>query len=166
MTEMARPTSAHELQDIEAVIALAKKLKTAIKSSSLPGRTAYLDQYELQAEDMPDVPLDVGWHSLPAVGHFGFGYPLAICDVLTWATELAQRHLDSLPARAISRQKDRPEVTAFVRKLAWHFMREFQQEHRTVIAHIATAVFDLTDPLDVKGVDGRLKDRSRPFAPT
>jgi hypothetical protein len=53
-----------------------------------------------------------------------------------------------------------------VRLLAWHFKREFKQEHRTAIAHIATAVFDLSDPLDVKGVEGRLKDRKGPFAAT
>lgn len=167
LAEMARPSSSQERQDIESIITQAKKLKTAIKSSSLPGRTAYLDRYELQAEDMPDVPIDVGWHTLPAVGHFGFGYPLAICEVLDWAAELAQQHLDGLPVRAVTRKKDQPEVTVFVRRLAWHFgEREFGEEHRTAIAHIANAVFDLSDPLDVKGVDGRLKDRNKPFSKT
>ena len=114
---------------------------------------------------MPPVPVDLGWHSLRA-GGYAMGYPLAVCDVLDWAVELAQQHIESLPARSLVRQKDQPELTAFVRRLAWHFNREFQQEHRTAIAHIATAVFDLTDPLDVKGVDGRLKDRKGPFAAT
>lgn len=166
LAEMARPSSSQEREDIESIISQAKRLKTAIKSSSLPGRTAYLDRYELRAEDLPDVPIDVGWHSLPAGSYFGIGYPLEICEVLDWAAELAQQHLDSRPARAITRKKDQPEVTVFVRRLAWHFGREFNEEHRTAIAHIATAVFDLSDPLDVKGVDGRLKDRKKPFATT
>lgn len=166
LAEMDRPSSSQERQDIENIVAQAKKLKTAIKSSSLPGRTAYLDRYELQCEDMPEVPLNVGWHSLPAVGHVGFGYPLAICDVLDWAADLAQRHLDTRPVRAIDRRKDQPEVTVFVRRLAWHFGREFKEEHRSAIAHIANAIFDLPDPLDVKGVEGRLKDRKKPFSAT
>lgn len=166
LEEMARPSSTQEQQDIESIIAQANKLKTAIRSSALPGRTAYLDRYELQAEDLPNVPLDVGWHTLSSRGHFGFGYPLAICDVLDWAVELAQQHLDNRPARAIARKKDQPEVTVFVRLLAWHFRREFGEEYRTAISHIASAVFDLTEPLDVKSVDGRLKDRQAPFSST
>ncbi|MDI1342420.1 hypothetical protein [Polaromonas sp.] len=166
LAEIARPSKTHESDDLTAIIKKARDLQSAIKRSSLPGRTAYLDRYELQAEDMPDVPIDVGWHTLPAVGRVGFGYPLAICEVLGWAAELAQEHLDSLPVRSLDKKKGKPEVTAFVRLLAWHFKREFKKEHRTAIAHIATAVFDLSDPLDVKGVDGRLKDRKRPFVAT
>ena len=94
------------------------------------------------------------------------GYPLAVCDVLEWAVELTQQHLESLPARSLVRQKDQPQLTAFVRHLALYFNHAFQQEHRTAIGHIASAVFDLSDPLDVKGVDGRLKDRNGPFIPT
>jgi hypothetical protein len=166
LDEMARPSKTDEMDDLKAIIQKSHDLQRAIKSSSLPGRVAYLDRYELQAEEMPAVPLDVGWHTLPAGGHGGFGYPLAICDVLGWAADLAQQHLDSLPARSLEKKKDRPEVTAFVRRLAWHFKREFKKEHRTAIAHFATAVFDLSDPLDVKGVNGRLKDRKSPFAAT
>ena len=165
LAEISRPSASEEAADLQDIIKKARDLQRAIKTSSLPGDWVRLDRFELEAEDMPPVPVDLGWHSLRAEG-YAMGYPLAICDVLDWAVELAQQHIESLPARSLVRQKDQPELTAFVRRLAWHFNREFQQEHRTAIAHIATAVFDLTDPLDVKGVDGRLKDRKRPFAAT
>jgi len=163
--EVGRPSKTDERQDIESIILQATNLQKAIKRSSLPCCWVRNFQYELKAKDMPPIPIDLGWHSLPA-GGFDIGYPLAICEVLQWASELAQQHLDGLPVRAVARHKDQPEVTAFVRLLAWHFNREFGQEHKTAIAHIATAVYDLADPLDVKSVEGRLKGRSKPFKTT
>lgn len=165
LDEISRPSATDEASDLQGIIKKARDLQRAIKTSSLPGNWVRNDRFELTAEDMPAVPVDLGWHSLRPEG-YAFGYPLAICDVLDWAVELAQHQLDNRPARSLVRQKDQPELTAFVRHLAWHFNREFKQEHRTAIAHIATAVFDLSDPLDVKGVDGRLKDRKKPFATT
>ena len=165
LCEIARPKSKAELDDIRGIIEKAAALKLAIKTSSLPGNWARMDKFELTAEDRPAIPLDVGWHSLPK-DWGGMGYPLAITDVLDWAVELAKHHLDSLPVRAVERQKDQPEVTAFVRLLAWHFNREFKSENRTAIGHITTAVFNLNEPLDVKGVEGKLKDRRLPFIPT
>lgn len=165
LSEIARPKSKAELDDIKSIIEKAAALKRAIKTSSLPGNWARMDKFELVAEDMPAIPLDVGWHSLRK-DWSGMGYPLAITDVLDWAVELAKHHLESLPVRAVERQKDQPEVTAFVRLLAWHFHREFRSEHRTAIGHITTAVFNLDEPLDVKGVEGKLKDRKPPFKPT
>jgi len=165
LAEISRPSATEEAADLQDIIKKARDLQRAIKTSSLPGDWVRLDRFELEAEDMPPVPVDLGWHSLRAEG-YAMGYPLAVCDVLDWAVELAQQHIESLPARTLVRQKDQPELTAFVRRLAWHFNREFQQEHRTAIAHIATAVFDLADPLDVKGFDGRLKGRKKPFVAT
>ena len=163
--EIARPKSKAELDDIKGIIEKALALKLAIKTSSLPGNWARMDKFELTAEDMPAIPLDVGWHSLRK-DWSGMGYPLAITEVLDWAVELAKHHLESLPVRAVERQKDQPEVTAFVRLLAWHFHREFKSENRTAIGHITTAVFNLNEPLDGKGVEGKLKDRKPPFKPT
>ena len=160
--EIARPKSKAELDDIKSIIEKAAALKLAIKTSSLPGNWARMDKFELTADDMPAIPIDVGWHSLRQ-DWSGIGYPLAITDVLDWAVELAKHHLESLPVRAVERQKDQPEVTAFVRLLAWHFHREFNAEHRTAIGHITTAVFKLYEPLDVKGVEGKLKDRKPSF---
>ena len=165
LDEISRPSATNEASDLQGIIKKARDLQRAIKTSSLPGDWVRHDRFELGAEDMPPVPVDLGWHSLRPEG-YAFGYPLAICDVLDWAVELAQHQLDNRPARSLVRQKDQPELTSFVRHLAWHFNREFKQEHRTAIAHIATAVFDLSNPLDVKGVDGRLKDRKKPFATT
>jgi hypothetical protein len=165
LAETSRPTATHEAADLQTIIDTARDLQRAIKTSSLPGDWVRLDQLELSAEDMPTVPVDLGWHSLRPEGYEG-GYPLAIYDVLALAAELAQQHLDSLPARALVRQKDQPEVTAFVRRLAWHFNREFEQEHRTAIGHITTAVFRLETPMDAKGVDVRLKPRKAPVAKT
>ena len=163
LAEVSRPTSTHEVADIKSVIKKARALQSAIKNSSLPGNWVRLDHFELEAEDMPSVPLDLGWHSLRSEGYAN-GYPLAIFDVLEWAIELAQNHMDSLPVRALERHKEQPELTAFVRLLAWHFNREFQQEHHTAIGHIASAVFDLTVPLDARGVEARLRTRPKPFA--
>ena len=165
VSEIERPKSKAERDDISGIIEKAKVLKLAIKRSSLPGNWARMDKFELGAEDMPAVRVDVGWHSLRK-DWAGMGYPLAISDVLDWAIELANHHLDTLPLRAVERQKDQAEVTAFVRFLALHFSDEFGEEHRTAIGHIATAVFKLTEPLDVKGVEGKLKDRKPPFIPT
>ena len=163
--EIERPKSKPELDDIEGIIEKAAALKLAIKTSSLPGNWARMDKFEVTSNDMPAIPLDVGWHSLRKDWN-GMGYPLAITDVLDWTIELAKHHLDSLPLRAVERQKEQAEVTAFVRLLAWHFHREFEAEYRTAIAHITTAVFKLDKPLDVKDIDGKLKDRKPPFIPT
>lgn len=165
LDEISRPSATNEAADLKAIIKKARDLQRAIKTSSLPGDWVRHDRFKLGAEDMLPVLVDLGWHSLRPDG-YNFGYPLAVCDVLDWAVELVQHRLDDRPARSLVRQKDQPELTAFVRRLAWHFNREFQQEHRTAIAHIASAVFDLPDPLDVKGVDGRLKDRKKPFVAT
>lgn len=165
LNEISRPSATNEASDLKDIIKKARDLQRAIKTSSLPGDWVRSVHFELGAEDMPPISIDLGWHSLRPEG-YAFGYPLAICDVLEWAVELAQHHIEGLPARSLDRRKDQPELTSFVRHLAWHFNREFQQEHRTAIAHIATAVFDLKTPLDVKGVDGRLKDRKGPFSST
>jgi hypothetical protein len=163
--EIDRPKSKAELDDIKSIIEKAEALKLAIKTSSLPGNWARMNKFELSAEERPAVPLDVGWHSLRKDWQ-GMGYPLAVTDVLDWAVELANHHLDNLPVRAVERQKDQPKVTAFVRLLAWHFHREFKSEHRTAIGHITAAVFDLNEPLDLKQVEAKLKDRKPPFKPT
>lgn len=165
LSEVGRPTDKAETDDLQSIIKKAGELQLAIKTSSLPSNWVRHDRFELTAEDMPSVPVDLGWHSLRP-GGYGLGYPLAIHDVLGWAAELAQQHLDSLPPRSLERKKGQAKVTAFVRFLAWHFEREFQQEHRTAIGHIASAVFDLADPLDANGVDVRLKDRKAPFDKT
>ena len=165
ISESERPTSKNELDDIKEIIKKAAALKLAINCSSLPGNWARMDKFELAAEDMPAIPLDVGWHSLRK-DWYGIGYPLAVTDVLDWAVELAKNHLENLPVRAVERKKAQPEVTAFVRLLAWHFHREFKAQHRTAIGHITTAVFKLASPLDIKGVEGKLKDRKPPFIPT
>lgn len=162
LSETSRPTATDELADLKAIIKKAKDLQRAIKASSLPGDLVYSDRFTLEADGEPPVPIDVGWHSLRPKG-YEFGYPLAISDVLDWTVELVQHHIDRLPSRSLARQKDNPELTAFVRRLAWHFNREFKKEHRTAIGHIASAVFNLPESLDEKGVEARLRGRRPPL---
>lgn len=160
--EVSRPPVTHEREDIEAVMNLAARLKSAIVSSSLPKGRAWLDRYQLSALNRPDIEVDIGWHGLrPDIDWHG--YPLAITDVLDAAIGLAQLHLDGLPARSLVRQSGKPDLRAFVRHLDWQFRREFDERHLTAIAHIATAIFNPDNPLDRKDVEGLLKDS--PLAP-
>lgn len=159
--EISRPSATDEANDLEGIIKKARDLQRAIKT--LPGDWVRINRFQLDAGDLPPVQVDVGWHSLRAEG-YSSGYPLAVSDVLDWAVELAQHHLKNLPARALERRKDQPELTSFVRHLALHFYREFQQEHRTAIGHIASAVFDLSEPIDERDVEARLRTRKGPFA--
>lgn len=144
LREEARPKDSIEKDDIESVKKKAQELKAAIKASSLPGNTASEGKFELAAHHGPDVLLSVGWHSLQTDTDW-MGYPLAVCDVLDWAIQLADEHMKQLPARAVKRDKkiNDLEVRAFVRHLAWQFIREFGKEHHPAIAHAANCVFDL-----------------------
>lgn len=173
LKEIQRPPAKKEREDIERVIKLASELKEAIKASSLPGNWCRNDFADLSAVWGPDIELSVGWHSLSKELDWQ-GYPLAICDVLDWAGELASQHLNSLPARAVARKSTTrmregtyPEVPAFVRLLAWHFHRNFKQERRGTIAHVANAIFDLEEGhmLNSAVVEGYLKDRRTPLLP-
>jgi hypothetical protein len=76
LAEVSRPTSTHEVADVKSVIKKARALQSAIKNSSLPGNWVRLDHFELEAEDMPSVPLDLGWHSLRSEG-----YPQALAVI-------------------------------------------------------------------------------------
>jgi len=164
LQETSRPTRKNESEDINTVVRLAKRLKTAIQTSSLPKNWATACTHKL-TNDQESVLLDVGWHSLEP-GRFYVGYPLAVCDVLDWAVEIAEGHVKSLPPRSLIRagKANKPEVSAFVRNLAWQFVKEFCEEKPSTIGHIASAIFNLVDnPLDAKDVQAILKDRPEPF---
>lgn len=165
VNETARPTHKDETADIKRIIKLAGDLQKAIKASSLPGDWCRLNALELHAEEMPTQSVSVGWHSLRSGGH-GHGYTLSIADVLEVTSVLARDHLDGLPLRAVTRRREQPEVSSFVRHLAWQFAREFGKEMRLAIAYIGTAIFDLSEnPLDAAAVDAILKDRPAAFGP-
>lgn len=165
LTEVKRPSVKDERTDIAHIIKLATNLKKEIKRT-LPGDWCRVFQHELTADDRPPIDLEFGWHSLRPNGYQG-GYPLAVSDVLDWAIQMAKEHAKNLPIRAVTRRGGRPEIQAFVRHLAWQFSREFGKEMRGTIAHIANAIFNPADPLDVNAVEGIVKDRPGPFkAPT
>lgn len=165
LQEVNRQSVKDESTDLAHIIKLATDLKREIKTA-LPGDWCKPFDHELKADDLPPVTIEFGWHSLRA-GGYGMGYPLSVSDVLDWAIQMAKDHTDSLPVRAVTRRGKRPEVQAFIRHLAWQFGQEFGQDKRGTIGHITNAIFDLTDPLDVSGVEGILKDRPAPFkAPT
>lgn len=166
LNEVARPNIKNEREEIASIIRLAKKLKGEIKSSSLPGDWCRSFEHELEAEDLPPVFLEIGWHSLRP-GGYHTGYPVAVVDVLDWAIDMANKHVSGLPERAVIRRSNQPKVAAFVRHLAWQFGQEYEgDEKRGTIGHIATAIFDLDEPLDLSGVDGILRDRPEPFKPS
>lgn len=164
--EMVRPAEeSQERDDINSIIDRLKKLRTDIKTSSLPGNSADFGSHALEGAGLPPVVLEFGWHSLH--GGTGIGYPLAVCDVLEWAEQMARKHLDRLPPRAVKRRKKQPELAAFVRYLAWHFVREFGKEHRGALAAIAQAIFDPAEPVTKDTINGILKDAPPQFkAPT
>lgn len=166
LQETSRPTRKNENGDINTVVKLAKRLKTAIQTSSLPGNLTTVCSHEL-TNDQGSVLLDVGWHSLQP-GRFYIGYPLAVCDVLDWAVEMAEGYVKRLPPRSLTRaeKSNNPKVSAFVRNLAWQLGVEFGQEKPSIIGYIVSAIFNLADnPLDAKEVQAILKDRPEPFIP-
>ena len=159
--EIARPSKKPELDDLNLVINKAKSLKRAIKSS-LPADQAVLFAYDLKGAQMPTIPLEFCFHRLKPGGD-EIAYPLVVNDVLDWLIEQVTLRRAQFPLRALTRQGHQPLVQAFVRHLAWQFGQAFGQEHRTSIGHIATAVFELPDPLDKAGVNAILKDRPVAF---
>jgi hypothetical protein len=166
LREVRRPPADSERRDIEGVIKKSRALQLAIRTSSLPGGVNY-GPYELQpAADLPAVMVDFGWHST-SPEHSLAGYCVSVDEVLEWAIEKAQKHLDSLPPRAGSRQRgglSRAAVKVFVRYLALHFGKRFDgDERRGAIAHIATALFKAAEPLDHASVEAMLKDRPEQF---
>ncbi len=155
--ECRRPAPDIERKDIRDVINKAKSLQKAIKCSSLPGNWVNTD-FEIEAAGMPPMPIEIGWHSLRDEG-YDSGYPIAIYEVLDWAVEMAEKHLENLPLRMLERKSNNPQITAFVRRLTRHFIRQFSMggnkdtKYQTAIGHITTAVFNLSDPFDAKDVD-------------
>ncbi len=164
LDEAARTTTKAEREDLNEIIKLSGKLARLIRTS-LPGDQVQIGAVALHSDRMKDVFLDVGWHSLRP-GGYGIHHALAITDVLEWAEKMAMEHTDRLPVRATQRGGDNNVVvTAFIRCLAWLFQREFGREMRGTIGHIASAVFDLSEPLDEKNVAGKLKNRPKWLTP-
>jgi hypothetical protein len=164
--EVHRPSAAAERDDIQRVVQLAKSLRLAIRNSSLPADTLQHGAALVGNYGRPDLPIDFGWHSVQP-GHSIAGYWLTVEEMLDWTIAAADAHLSRLPARSVQRKSSRrePQVTAFVRYLAWHFGRHLGQEMWGTIGHIASAVFDLKVPLDESNVEAMLKDRPEVFRP-
>jgi hypothetical protein len=170
LLEIQRPPSKAERQAVERVIQLSAELDIAIRDSTLPGGWIRQDGFGLYPEGLPEVNIDMGWHSLDSPN---FGYALSVCEVLEWAKENAKKHLEALPVRAVTRKPVLPHVTAFVRHLAWHFNRLLGKEPLAAIAHITSAIFTKTKvghptqglPIDALQVKLMLKNRPAPFVP-
>jgi hypothetical protein len=169
--ELSRPQEVTaERRALAKVRKLARELAAAVRESPLPGNWAQGGAFTLTAEGLPDVDLEMGWHSLPPGGFgLGLGYSLSVCAVLEWAGEAVDKFEASQPPRAAIRRNARTgHVQVFVRHLAWHFAREFGEERRTAIAHIASALFKVDGQpavIDAKAVDGYLKSRPAAFTP-
>lgn len=164
--ELRRPKEATTEQAALALVSrLAGELKAAIRASPLPHDWVAHGEFELSADGLPDVAVDIGWHSLRR-GGYDLGYPLAVCDVLDWAVTAVDRHRASLPPRASKRRHPETGATQiFVRHLAWHFGREFGEQRPTTIAHIASAIFSNKEALTAKQVEGFLQLRPAEFTP-
>ncbi len=161
--EAARTTEKAERDDLNEIIKLSRKLARLIRGS-LPGDQVQIGAVALQGDRMRDVLLDVGWHSLRP-GGYGIHHALAITDVLEWAEKMAREQADRLPVRAVQRRGDNVAASAFVRCLAWLFQREFGREMHGTIGHVASAVFNLPDPIDAKTVAAILKNRPQWLTP-
>lgn len=158
--EAKRPDVKDEKGDLARIKRLAKELKREIVCL-MPGDS--IKPVGIKAGSFPPIQIEFGWHSLRPDG-YGFGYPLAATDMLDLIVQMATDHATNLPVRAVTKNGIRPKkVRAFVRNLAWQFSQEFGQEMRGTIGYIATAVFDLADPLSAKDVEVILKDRPPAF---
>lgn len=160
MKECERPQKTIEQEDVARIIQLATELQRAIKQT-MPGDTVRHDYVALDAEGLPDVDLEIGWHSLRQ-GGYGIGYPLAAVEVLDWVKDLARQHLDRKPVRTVARTAtgaDRaPEITMFVRHLDWQFRREFGGAGRpAAIAAIVNALFTPEQPIGARDAEVRLR---------
>ncbi|ABM93508.1 hypothetical protein [Methylibium petroleiphilum] len=164
--ETRRKPTLVERKEVERVKDLALRLKQAIKLSSLPPGTATL--YQLNSNCEPPAQLWIGWRDLPTEGvGLGFGYSMSISEMLDRTVELADKHLVSLGPRAVTRQKSRPKVAAFVRWLCFNFVRRFDSELPLVAARFTNAVLRPVDQLTKDDVAAILKDsplerRSKP----
>lgn len=163
LDEAARPTESAERADLNEIIKLAGKLARLIRAS-LPGDQVKIAFVALRDDGMKDAFLDVGWHSLRP-GGYGIHHTLAVTDALEWAEKMAREHIERLPARAMQRRGDDAAVSAFVRHLAWQFGCEFGRELRGTIGHIASAMFQLDNPLGAEDVVAILKNRPPGFTP-
>lgn len=160
--EAVRQTATEERAQLERVRRLTGELKMAIEQSPLPRGWAKL--MELTAHDEKPAMLWLGWRDLQESG-LGFGYQLAIVEVLDRAAELLDSHIAALPPRAVKRHRDKPHIVAFIRWLTFYVSHEFGEELHGTVARVATAVFDQAEPLTKRDVESILKDRPPEFAP-
>lgn len=162
--EVSRQPSREEKESVEKVIRLAKDLKEAIEQSPLPrdwGKWATL------TSNADNLVVAVGWRDMRTDG-YGVGHSIEIVKVLDWAVDLAEAHIFALPPRSIVRHRDRADVSAFVRWLAWLFGVKLGKELRSEIALVASAVFEKKHPtmsLTKRDIDNILKDRPQEFVP-
>lgn len=159
--EFQRMPSKEEKAALVRVKKAAVKLKEAIECSSLPSDWGSLRM--LQQDGHPQVAVVVGWRDLSPDGH-GFGYPIAIVDLLDLVVDLVQQHQDSLPRRSVPRRKDgAPGILAadaakteharmFVRWLAYRIKQDAGSEHHACVAQIANVVLRPSQPLDADRV--------------
>lgn len=162
--EVMREPATIERRKLQLVSRLARELKTAIEQSPLPRNTTsrYLD---LQSRDLPPVEVRLGWRDLQAEVHDHFGYSVAIVDFLQTVGEMVNTFEESLPARAVARHRVDPLMSAFVRHLAWLFVKRFGREYQGTVAAIANAVLHPAEPMTKQSVQAILKDSPAPFRP-
>jgi hypothetical protein len=88
-----------------------------------------------------------------------------VTDLMLTVVELLDRHVETLPVRAVARQRENPLVLAFVRQLAWHFQTQFGERSPATLARIANAVLDdipRDEPLDERRVERILRGCTPP----
>lgn len=158
--EVFKPFTPDEGQRrIKRVIRLAGELKAAIEESPLPPDSGQFVTVPAAGKTQSQI-LMLGWRDLRRDG-YGFGIPLAMVDLLKAAAEMAEKHLESEPPRAITRRRGDQSsalVSAFVRWLTFAMAREFQAEMHGTVALLVTAALDLPEPLDKVRVQAILKD--------
>lgn len=154
--EVSRQTRKEESDALALVGKRLKDLRDAIETAPLPkGRSTVST---ITAAGMPDVLVRVGWRDLPdAPALSGFGYSITVLEVLDLAAELLDQHIAALPARAVGKHKDRPDVKSFVTRLAYLFAARFHgQPMHAAVAHVTNALFEMDVPKDAGDIRAML----------
>ena len=148
-------------EDIATVKRLISDLRTAIKRSPLPAKSA--SHRELRTPGLPAVNVLMGWRDIDSLGEFYKMYALSVFDMLDVASELLEEFVNSQPPRAVLRHVKRPEITAFVRWLGWRMRQEFECELPGTLARVTNALYNPADHLTKESVKDILRTAPAPF---
>ena len=144
--EVLRPTPSDEAKMHAELLATIETMQTAIARTPMP--PSYLVEGNEWQDRLGGVEA-FHWRVRDALqGPFpypGPGLQLCLEDVLAFAHGQASFYQSAASARprTVERQRERPEINAFVSRLAEAFESRFGEKLQGTLAHIASAVFEV-----------------------